>query len=71
MNNQANTAQIIEEIFALATPAQKSRATRCANAILNGQKLSYWSAEERDAGLYAELFNAAQRQQIIDAAGIY
>lgn len=64
-----NNAIIIDEIFTLGTPAQKSRATRAANGFLNGQKLSDWSAEERDAGFYADIFTAEQLAAIVAASG--
>lgn len=69
--NTTNTtaARTVEEIFAFATPAQKARATRAANKALNGQKLADWSAEERDAGFYADMFTAEQLAAIIAASG--
>lgn len=71
MNTTANiaAARTVEEIFAFATPAQKARATRAANKALNGQKLADWSAEERDAGFYADVFTAEQLAAIIAASG--
>lgn len=64
-----NAAITIEELFALGTPAQKARATRAANKALNGQKLSDWSADERNAGFFADVFTAEQLAAIIAASG--
>jgi len=65
--------QILVELFAFATPAQKSRATRKANEILaqnphHDYRLSSWSWEERDAGLYEMLFSTDEIAQIVAAA---
>jgi len=63
---RTNLARLVVEMYDELPPALRGRLTFRINGFIHPRRISDWSPEERDPGLYATILTTEQLRQITD-----